>query len=1069
MGVGSSKVGWVALLLTALSFLPTLKAQESTGTVLGTVTDPSGAALPGVKVIVVDELRGFTRSTATDDHGVYVVPLLLVGRYRVQAEATSFQRFVQTGVALDVNQKARIDIVMHLGSLEQTVTVEEGTLLVDTTNSTLGGLVAREEIVDLPLNGRNFTQLGVLLPGTASAPERISGGLNSNTAYTVNGQRTQSNNFLLDGATNNDLLTNGFAAVPPPDALQEFKILTHNYSPEYGRNSGSVVNVITRSGENEFHGSVWEFLRNDALDARNFFDDETAKLRRSQFGFSLGGPIVRDQTLFFGFYEGLRERLGQTQTVPVLSPEERGGDFAALNPAPASCAEPGAVCDPLTGNPFPGNVIPSDRLDPVALALLEALVPLPNSLGNRFVNAPTLRSDGEQLGLRVDHRFGAANNIFARYHFSDGETLNPIGEANFMPAGSSNVNRVQSVTVTEMHVFSPSVLNEVSLSFLRQDSQPATWSGVNPADFGFLYPTTEPTAFGMPFVELSGLFSLGDVQQNFTQVVRNTYQVLDNFTYLRGRHNFKMGLDIRREQIFLVFPNRPNGDFLFSGTFTGLPAADFLLGAASRFRQGGGDPSRHLFGTQVGFYWQDDFHALPRLTLSFGVRYELTLPYYDKYNRMGSFQPGRQSVFRPNAPQNLLYPEDPGVPRATIATDKNNFSPRIGLAWDPWGDGRTSLRAGYGLLFDVIPGWAPFQNILAPPFTRFANLDGPPSFADPFVGISPSPLVDPALEFPCPCLVIGYSPDFTSGYAQHYNLTLQREMRRNFLFEVGYVGSTTTKFPGYLEINPALQTPDATLQNAQSRRIYPAYTLVRLTFSRFNSNYNSLQVSLNKRLSQGYTFRASYTWSKAIDTQSNVNLGDDRPQDAFSLSDVRGRAIFDVRHRFVLSGLWNLPGLKEQPVLVRYILGGWQLSGILTFQTGFPLTAREPTDRSLRALRADRPDQVCNPDTGPKTVQEWFATECFVRLPPRIPGGQRSGTAGRNTITGPDFKNVDLALIKKFPLSERQQLQFRTEFFNVFNHPNFKDPATLIGTSTFGQIDAAHAPRIIQFGLKYLF
>jgi len=1069
MGSKARFVGGIVALLAVVLLAARARAQESTGTILGMVTDESGAALAGVAVEVVDELRGLRRNATTGADGGYVVPVLPVGRYRLEAQARGFQRFVRREIPLAVNQKARIDIVLQVGSFEQTVTVEAGAPLVQTASTTLGVVVEEQQVLELPLNGRNFTQLGVLLPGTAPAPERIAGGLNRNTAYTVSGQRTQSNNFLLDGASNNDLLTNGVVALPPPDAIQEFKILTHNYSPEYGRNSGSVVNVVTRSGSNQFHGSAWEFLRNDALDARNFFDDETAELKQNQFGFALGGPVRRNQTFIFGFYEGFRNRQGQTQNVPVLSASQRGGDFSELNPAPADCAAPGAVCNPSTGTPFPGNVILPGRLDPVAQALLEALVPLPNSPGNRFLSAPTLRADADQVGVRLDHSFSPHNNFFGRYYLADDETLNPIAGADFMPAGSGSLNRVQMVTLTDTHIFGPHALNEVSFSFLRQHSKAATWSGLPLADFGFAYPSTEPTALGLPFVQLSGLFSLGDVQQNFTQIVRNTYQVLDNFTYLRGRHSFKMGFDLRREQIFLIFPNRPNGDFLFSGAFTGVPAADFLLGTVARFRQGGGDPSRHLFGTQVGLYWQDDFRVNARLTLNFGVRYELALPYYDKFNRMASFQPGRQSSFRPNAPLNLLYPEDSGVPRSTIKTDSNNFGPRVGLSWDLWGDGRTSLRAGYALVYDAIPGWAPFQNILAPPFTRFASLDAPPSFADPFLGISPSPLVDPALEFPCPCLVIGYSPDFTSGYAQHFNLTLQRELFSDFLAEVAYVGSTTTKFPGYLEINPALPTPTATPANTQSRRLFPDYTLVRPTFSQFNSNYNSLQASLNKRFRRGYSFLAAYTWSKAIDTQSNVNLGDVRPQDAFSLDDVRGRAIFDARHRFVLSGLWELPSLANAPALARQTLGGWQLSGILTWQTGFPLTASEPTDRSLRALRADRPDQVCDPDTGPRTVEEWFATSCFARLPAVVPGGQRSGTAGRNTITGPGLNNFDFAAMKNISLGEQRRLQFRAEFFNLFNHPNFKDPGTLIGTSTFGVIDSARDPRIIQFGLKYLF
>jgi hypothetical protein len=1067
--------------------VPTASAQESTGTILGVITDETGAVVPNVAVTITSEDTGLTRTATTGNDGGYVVPLLPVGRYSVEAEASGFHRVVQTGIFLNVNEKARIDIVLRVGSLEDTITVEAEAPMVDTSSSTLGVVIEEKTILDLPLNGRDFTELGLLLPGVLPNPGRSGGG----DLGSVGGQRTQSNNFTLDGAANNDLYDSGFVASPPPDAIQEFKILTHNYSAEYGRNSGSVVNVVTKAGTNEVHGSVWEFLRNDALDANDFFSNragaEKAPLTQNQFGLSLGGPLRRGKTFAFGFYEGLRERRGVTQNRIVLSPAERIGNFSADNPAPVTCADSGAICDPLNGLPFPNNTIPSARINLAAAALLDFL-PLPNSPGNRHIQSPKRVEESDQFSVRIDHHFSDNHTLFGRYYFVDNESNNPLGGSNFSPEGSGSVGRDQTITLRDTYSFSPRLINEFSVAFVRQQEEPTTRSGIDPASLGIQIPVGEPNSLGVPFINL-GIFTLGDAGQAFTRRTRNTYQVQEHLTYLRGRHSYKMGFDIRREQLFIIFPNRPNGDFAFSDDATGNARADFLLGIVDRFRQGGGDEVKHFFGTQLGFYWQDDFRVNSRLTLNYGLRYELNLPFYEKFDKMTSFQPGKQSQVFPNAPVGLLYPGDPGVPRATFETDKNNFGPRIGLAWDPWGDGKTSIRAGWALMYDATPGIAAFQNINVPPFNRFVQLDNV-SLDDPYFGISPIPQeVDPAVQFPCgqdptgtdptqaSCLVIGFRPDFVTGYAQHFNLTIQREFLPNFLFEIAYVGSTQTKFSGYLEVNPGLQGadfPTATPANLQQRRIHPAYNLIRPTFSVMNGSYHSLQVNLNKRFSRGYSLLGSWTWSKAIDHSSGVNSSENRPQDAFNLKDVRGRAIYDARHRFVLSYVWELPFFRNATGAVHHALGGWQINGITSVQTGFPLRFRERSDRSLRGLRADRPDIVCDPnDTAPHTVDEWFDTSCIVRLPSLIPGGQRDGTGGRNTIDGPGIRIFDFSLVKNFPIGERHKIQFRSEFFNLFNHPNFGTPGSRTGQSDFGVIQSvlpgAQGRREIQFALKYSF
>jgi hypothetical protein len=838
-------------------------------------------------------------------------------------------------------------------------------------------------------------------------------------------------------------------------------MITSNFSAEYGNNAGSVVNVVTKSGSNLIHGSLWNFLRNDILDARNFFSATRPPLRRNQYGAATGGPLRKDRSFVYGYWEGLREREGVVQNTPTLSAAQRGGDLTGSGTAPR---------DPSNGQPFPGAVIPASRISPITRALNERFVPLPNVAGNRLLRQVTVPTDSDQYGVRGDHRITDRSYLFVRYNYYQSDRLDPIGGSTFSPAGSRSIDKGHSAAIGNTYAITPSLLNEFNVAIVRQFSNPATWSGQDLTSLGWQYVPTEASAKGLPGVSVTGLFSLGDVAQSYTYLARNTYQMYDNLAWNKGRHNLRMGFDLRLNQLYLVFPNRPNGDFSITGAFSGNAIGDYLLGRPSQFRQGGGNPAKHFYGWQSGFYLQDDFKVSRRLTLNLGVRYDLALPYADKENRMASFQPGRRSTSRPTAPPGLLFPGDDGLPKATIATDFNNWAPRFGFAYDVFGNGKTSVRGGYGIFYDTIPGVAVFQNINVPPFNRFIQVDGAVDWVNPYSQFAINPQIDPARDFPCPCLVIGFSPDMRTPYAQHFNFTLQRQVRKDLVAEIGYVGSLGRKLGGYLEVNPAVPGPGATLANTQQRRIYRDYNLIRPTFSRFNSHYHALQAKLEKRFAAGLSFTASYTWSKAIDFQSSVNFsGETRPQDAFSLKDVRGLAAFHVAHRFVANYVYDLPFFQGQRSALGYLLGGWRFSGLIAGQTGGPLTVNEPVDVSLRALGADRPDLIRDPNDGPKTVQQWFDTGAFVRLP-ALAGGQRSGTAGRNVVIGPGLFQMDLGLLKDFAVRERQTLQLRLEAFNAPNRANFLNPLTNIGApQTFGVIQQARAARILQLALKFSF
>ena len=593
---------------------------QATGSIVGQITDPSAGAVPSAAITVTNEETGATRSTITAaEDGFYRVPLLSPGAYRVSAAAPGFREIVKTGVEVNVERSTRVDIQLEVGAADASnVTVSAEAPLVETSQASQGIVIDNRKIVELPLNGRNFAQLGTLMPGVVAPPSSL-GGAEGNatpggfggatTGFAVNGQRNQSNNFLLDGATNNDTFNSGFVLRPPPDAIQEFKILTHNYSAEYGRNSGSVVNVVTKSGTNAWHGNGWFFNRNNALAARNFFSVNKPSLDQNQFGGAIGGPAIKDKWFLFGYYEGFRNTEGATATNVVLTEAERRGDFSQGGKT---------IKDPLTGQAFPGNVIPQARLDPVARRLLEDFVPLPNVSGNRLSRSPDTEDNRDQFGARSDFNLSGQNTLFARSLFSDMAAVNPLGGSNFSPAGENFESRLQDVVVSDTHVFGAKAIHVARFSFNRILAKPQTTSGLTTSEYGFQVENTQPVAVGLPFVSLSGFFSLGDGQQPFAERANNVFSFADDFSYVAGRHFMKFGGQLLRENVRVASLNRPNGDFTFNGSYTGSAATDYLLGLPIQFRQSGGDPIKDGVGYLPGFYFQDEFRVAPRLTLNLG-------------------------------------------------------------------------------------------------------------------------------------------------------------------------------------------------------------------------------------------------------------------------------------------------------------------------------------------------------------------------------------------------------------------------------------------------------------------
>jgi len=1058
--------------LAVVALLPAAARAQAVGAVTGVVTDDSGAVVPGVSVEATNAGTGLVRTAVTDADGRFDLPQLQPGRYNVKASLSGFRTVERQAVQVSVDDTTRVDFKMTVGGIEENVTVSGEAPLVETSHATMGITIDQQKVVELPLNGRNFTQLGTLIPGVLAPPSGLGGqtgdatpgGFGATTAgFNVNGMRNQSNNFVMDGTTNNDTFNTGFVLRPPPDAIQEFKIQTHSYAAEYGRNAGAVVNVVTKSGTNAFHGSAWEFNRSDALQAKNYFALSTQpkpKLKQNQFGGAFGGPVEKNKLFFFGYYEGYRNQQGSTSNIVVATEAQRQGNFGSTT-----------IKDPLTGLPFPNNTIPAARLDASALQLLNQFVPQANSGANRYIVSPTTTDNRDSLGLRMDYQFSGSNTLLGRYLRTTTDRITPPITT---PAAQEAKATLQDFMMSDTQLLGTHAINVARFASNRISANPAVTSGLNNADYGINVPNTNPLAQGLAFIGITGFFNLGDPQQPFVKRLNQVYEVSDDFTWTKGGHQLKFGADVQHQHMIIAFINRPNGDFGFDGRFTGNALADFELGLPSQFRRTTKNQAQDGTTTAYAAFAQDEFRPWARLTLNYGVRYEVTPPFVDKNNALNAFHPGEQSQVFPNAPTGLVYPGDPGVPRGTYATDKNNLAPRFGAVWDVRGNGRTTVRGAWGIFYDTLAGQGDFfQNgVLAPPFTPLLQIDAPaPMTLENPLGASTAG----AADFPPGLTIIGWAKDFQTPYAYQYNFSLQHQFGENIGMEVGYVGSLGRHMPIFMEVNPGVYTPG---QPSPGARLFPAFALVRPTFSEARSKYDSLQASVRMRPAHGLNFLASYTLSKSMDHVSGLNIGaDSRPAIPVTIGDEAsieqslayewGPSLFDARHRFVVSFGYALPEAEALGSVAHHVIGGWQLNGIVQAQTGFPFTVVDAVT-DIRYL-TNRPNMTCDPnDNAPHTTSQWFDTSCFQRRP-QATTGTGVGSEPRNVVRGPGFAQTDLSLFKNINVRQGNTIQLRVEGFNIFNQTHFNQPNATIGSSTFGQITSAQDGRVLQLGIKYLF
>jgi hypothetical protein len=1084
----------LALLFVCLCGL--VRSQDPIGILEGQATDPSLAAVNGAQVTVQNAQTGLRQSVTTSRQGTFRFSNLPVGEYSLSVSAQGFAAFSASSIRIDVGRVVNYPVQLQIASSHNEVSVVGNAVTVD-TSSALGNVVSEREATDLPLNGRDLMQLGLLQPGVAAMTAGLSeagGILRSGQAFAVNGQRPESNNYLLDGVTNVDSVNGGFALRTPVDAISEFRILSLNAPAEYGETSGATTTVITKSGGNSLHGDLYDFLRNNAFDARNFFATTTEPLHLNQFGGTLGGAIRRNKDFFFVYYEGQRNSQGETQAAVVPTAAERTGDFSGLTDL--STGQPVPLINEFTGQPFPGNIIPASMLSPVALKAAN-LYPLGNVSPSLYEGTQIETDNYDQGGFRYDHYFGNNDQLFARYATSAVNTLDPL------PINGSNVPgfpvtdsiTTNSFTVSHVHVISPSTVQTVRLAFFRnvfvyEDAQNHTPG----SSLGFGYQPTLGTNAGVPYLIVSGYASVGNPITGPQNTAQNDYQGAYSIAMTRGRHNLKFGAELDRQQINVLLGIATNGFFVFAPFPASDSFASLMLGQSVQFFQGGGDFNRGIRKWIAAGYAQDEFRITPRLTVNYGLRYEVNTPYTDIRNRMNEWAPGVQSTVMPNAPVGLLFPGDPGVPPGIAAVDYHEFMPRVGLAWDPFGNGKTTVRAAYGIFYDGYTNGVggPLQAaVSALPWTEAYQLAGPGfNLANPYGSQAP-PFA--SQQFVQPATILTVQAGMLPPYSQNWNFSIERVLAKSYLLDIRYVGNKGTHLPRFIEANPSIYGPGATAENTEQRREYADcnsagvcnYGSVGLIADDSSSTYNSLQVAFSRQFTSNLSFLVSYWYSKSLDYISSLNVAGSAPtlvagendlaQNPFDLRAEHGPSLFDATQRFVFSGSYRLPKWRSAPPAAAFFVNGWQFNTIASLSTGTPFTVYDSANVSLQGsspeitgFYSSRPDLISNPNDGPHTPSDWVSRSAFQQLNPVTQAGQ-FGNEGRNVVRGPGIEDVDLSLFKDFNVSESKRVQFRAECFNTLNHANLGLPVNDLESPAFGQILQAGPPRLFQLALKLIF
>ena len=1149
------------------------------GDISGIVADSSGAVTPHAKVTAINTATGVRTTVATDDQGFYSMTGLLVGQYDVLVESVGFKPYRRTGIVIDTNSKIRVDAALVVGDAADSVNVSEGAMHVETTSTQMGEVITGAHMTAVPLNGRSYTDLlslqagvvplSTVVPGSiadvGASAFSPSGNLNPGN-ISVSGQREDANSFTVNGADVEERVNMGAAIIPNLDSIAQFRILTHNFDAEYGNYSGGIINVITKSGGNQFHGDAFGFLRNTDLDSRNFFSPTRGAFRQNQFGGTFGGPIKRNKVFFFADYQGTRLTQGvDTGLIQVPSLQNRAGNFSDQASKFTGTVSGQSFGDQLTSTlgydvdqgdnyylpgcrisdecTFPNAVIPQTVWSAPAQHLMQ-YIPLPNVGTNYFSTSAYNEVLGDDKGaLRIDGNSEKWGMLSAYYFLDNYKLNNPYptqqGGANVPGFNAMSLGRSQLILLSSTKTLSATAVNEFHFSYTRDANQlgnPVGGVGVSLASQGFVTGANTlgivplaPKIEGVENVVFNNL-TIGETTTGLAQA-NNTFQFLDSFSKVIQKHTIKFGGEIEIAQVNAKPDVQSNGTFSFFGSETGIDFADFLLGVPSSYTQGAAQAFYNR-NNYSGLFLQDSWRLRPRLTLNYGVRWDVVAPWYEKYNQVQTLVPGEQSVVFPTAPMGLVFPGDPGVSRTLAPTRYNNFSPRLGLAYSPgskdgfWGRllGRdnTSIRAGFGRFASAIEGVSAGVMAANAPYGTTYTSPSPPLFATPFVdaadGVSQGqrfPLAfAPLNSFPShpdsnidwaqlePITgVAAYQPSNRTPYTMEYDLSIQRQFGKSTLLTAGYVGSESHHLLVLVEANPG--NPALCLSLSQPSEVLPgtptcgpfgesgAYTtaagkVINGTRGPFNSafgsntyqatvgnsNYNGLELTLRHK-TQRTDLMAAYTYSKSLDNSSS--LAEQLNPTNYHLT--YAPSAFDLKNNFVASYRQELPFDSLFRTKNR-LTEGWVISGITRLSSGFPVTLFNNSDNSLLGTQPDGVNNygVDEPNVAPGPLNlnhnprngKPYFNAALFSLQPL---GQ-PGNAARRMFYGPGIENFDLALLKTVRVSEFSSFQIRLEAFNVFNHAQFDGPASINGTITssgFGNVLSAAPPRLVQVALKYIF
>jgi hypothetical protein len=1139
-------------------------ADELYGKIRGTVTDQTGGVVPGAKVRVTNFATGMSRTMNSSSVGEFEFLFLPVPAvYDVDVEKEGFRKFHATKIELNLNQVYVVPVTLEVGATTQTVTVEANTAQINTTEMQLGATVNTNTIEDMPLVDRNWIELQQLEPGVVGASDRFGNGANGSakTNFATNGAETQQNSFYVNGVDTADIALNAAGIIPSPDAIGEFHLVTSTINPEYGRNSGAVMNAVIKNGTNQIHGDGFEFYRDTFLDARNFFQPTTPPFQQNLFGGTLGGPVLlphlydgRNKTFFFFSYQGIRHTEPEAFGVPtVYSSAQRSGAFPDLATSKGSSGFPMVGDNGTTypaGTPystiFSQGQIPSADLSPLALKLMNQYVPLPNAASNGYTFNPSQTETDDQYITRIDQNFGAKDSIWGYWFWERQPTTEalPFNGADLPGFTETDGRHFQQYALSWTHTFSPTTMNEARFGFSRfniDSDFPQT--PINPTTYGFTGINPQNPAYAsLPVMAVTGYFTLGFGEYAPQPRLEDTYQLIDNFSKIVGRHTLKAGFTTDRFQVYNPFSDLLSGfyQYLGEGTFsTGDPGADFLLGLPDSYWQTNGSVidarSREYYS-----YVQDEFKLRPNLTLTFGTGWDVETPYLNLYyggRLVNAFRPGQQSTVFPTAPVGVLWPGDAGINSAGgVRTPYKDLAPRLGFAWSPGNTRQWSVHGGFGIYYNRTEEEIALQNLGTPPFFDFSTgvggVGGSPSFATPYSGscpvkgaaptpcsaTNPFPYTPPAagstsVSFAAlePLTINTLDPNFGVPYSYNYNLTIERQVSTSTTFTIAYVGNQGRHLEGDFELNPAGQANGLNpVAAAAGCTPFNLETCAPQTFSTynpqilgainrqatdFNSSYNSLQISVNKRLTHGLSFLAAYTWSRFSDQNSSADLQDGFTQpgiNPFNLASMWAPSDNDAPQRFVFSYNYVLPFYHLVPHF-RQLTDGWKLAGITTFQSGFPLQLYNSASPSLTCNAAaesddvpcwDRPNRTGAPDFigNPRTYNlngnsnYWFSPAAFAMAAP----GTGIGNASRAPLYGPGLNNFDLSLEKEIHFTESKYIQLRFETYNTFNHtqwfPGSYQPnndaggvVSDINDPRFGRVIAANSARVVQIAGKIYF